>query len=209
MEQQTLHIKRASWEKQTLKLVFDKDFFSYEVKPGVIETIQKHDIHELRYGVRWISFRLVVGREHQIFIRSIEGKVIKICFRTYFGRKKKEQFALYVEIINKLWEFYFSDLADELLKEFDKGNEVLIGDVTLTSNHLILNVNQLLNVKRIEIPWEDVRTRNYYSYFSIYSEKNPTDINRGYDYLKDWNTLLLISVVRGILQHNGYEVYDE
>ena len=49
------------------------------------------------------------------------------------------------------------------------------------------------------IEWNNVRIKSYISYFAIYSSVNPSEINRGYSYLNDWNTYVLFKVLRNIL----------
>jgi hypothetical protein len=70
-------------------------------------------------------------------------------------------------------------------------------------------VNGIIKEEPKTIPWEEVRTRDYRNYFAIYSIENPTNINRGYNYKDDWNTGVLYSVVRTILNTKKIEITEK
>ena len=74
-------------------------------------------------------------------------------------------------------------------------------------DYIELHISGIVSQKRIRISWENVRSRNYFTYFSIYSNENPAEINRGYSYKEDWNTNVLYSVTRTILETKGIEKY--
>jgi len=71
-----------------------------------------------------------------------------------------------------------------------------------TKENIELHISGIFNQKKVVIPWEKIRTKAYYSYFSIYSFDNPSEINRGYSYKDDWNTNVLYSVTRTLLKEN-------
>ncbi len=58
------------------------------------------------------------------------------------------------------------------------------------------------------IPWEKVRTQNYYTYFAIYSEDDARHTNTVHSYKEDWNTNVLYSVLRTILKAKNIETYS-
>ena len=69
------------------------------------------------------------------------------------------------------------------------------------------SVSAIFKHKRVEISWENIRTKSYHTYFAIYSVENPSEINRGYNYKEDWNTNVLHSVLRTLLKRKGIENY--
>jgi hypothetical protein len=150
---------------------------------------------------------LAFGREYQIFIRNKEEKTIKISFTSYFGRKKEELNKQYIEILNALWTYFFSNMVKDYLSRHSNNEEFSIGDVLFTKDNIVLSVSGIMKQKTIAIPWEKVRTKNYYSYFSIYSSEDPVKLNRGYSYSEDWNTNILYSVLRTILREKKIEIY--
>ena len=46
-------------------------------------------------------------------------------------------------------------------------------------------------------------TKDYYTYFTIFSKSNALNINRGYSYMYDWNTDLLFNVINTFLNNNA------
>lgn len=211
MNEKTFFIKRGFSDGHLRELLFNQDFLKFEANDTLNNThiiFKKEDITDYRYGIRWIRFELTYGREYQIFIRNKENKIIKISFKSYFGRKKKALNNLYIDILEELWQFYFSEITNEFLTKHKYNEEFSVGDVVFTNEGIVFNVSGIFNQKKVTIPWEQVRTRNYHSYFSIYAANNPSEINRGYNYHEDWNTSVLYSVLRTILRDKGIENYE-
>jgi hypothetical protein len=211
MDDKKFLFKRSFKDNKLRELIFNEEFLRFEDKDLLNDlhtTFAKEEIADYRFGIRWIRFELTYGREYQIFIRNKEKKVIKISFKSYFGRKKDIFHKLNFEILRGLWDFYFSDIVNDFIVKHNSNYEFSIGDVLFRKDNIEINVSGILNQKRIVIPWEKIRTHSYYSYFSIYSAENPADINRGYSYKEDWNTNVLYSVLRTLLRDKGIETYD-
>lgn len=211
MKEKAFIIKRGFTDNISRELLFDENFLKFQDKDNVtnLYTIfQKDKIKDYRFGIRWIRFEFTYGREYQIYVRNKENKTIKITFKSYFGRKRKILHTLYNEILDALWEFYFSEMINNFIEKHENGEEFSIGDVQFNKDNISLNVSGIFKQNRMSIPWEKVRTRNYHRYFSIYSEENPSEVNRGYNYLEDWNTAVLYSVLRTILRDKKIEIYQ-
>jgi hypothetical protein len=211
MEEKRFFIKRSYFDNALRELVFNQNFLKFEDKDlaqNLNTVFQKGEIKDFRYGIRWIKFELTYGREYQIFIRNKEDKILKITFKSYFGCKKDILHKQYAEIVDGLWDYYFADIINEFINMYNDGKEFTIGDVKFTKENISLNISGIFNQKRINIVWENVRTKNYYNYFSIYSIENSQDINRGYNYHQDWNTSVLYSVIRTILRNKEIEIYN-
>ncbi len=210
MEEKKFIIKRGSSDAHKRELIINENFLKFEDKDTVnpFTTFEGSEITDYRFGIRWIRFELTYGREYQIFVRNNQNKTIKISFKSYFGRKRNILHKLYVDIQNELWSAFFGKMVDEYLEKFEKGIEFSTGDVLINKDYIELNVSGIASQKRVRIYWENVRTRNYFTYFSIYSTENPAAINRGYNYKEDWNTSVVYSVVRTILRNKGIESYD-
>jgi len=178
--------------KRRLEITPDAIRFESHNKVGqTYTTFAADDITDFRCGITWHIFRgLVFGREYEIFVRNRRKEVMKINFNAYFGRKKKERLDLYYQILNSIWKHHFVRITEDFIAEFESGETFRIGDLILHSDGVLLKKNdqQLL-------PWADVQTRDYATYFSIYSKKNPADINYGFSYQLDWNTEVLKRVV--------------
>jgi hypothetical protein len=211
MIEKEFSIKRSFLDGKMRKLIFNENFLKFEnrdLREDPFTTFPKDEIVEYRFGIRWIRFELTYGREYQLYIRNKKNETIKVSFKSYLGRKKKILHHQFNEILDALWDFYFADLINSFLMKHENGESFSIGGVDFTETAVTINVSGLFSLKKTVIRWENVRTRNYQSYFCIYSNENPTDINRGYDYFEDWNTSVLYSVLRTILRDKGIEKYS-
>jgi len=211
MEEKEFVFKRSFTDGKQRRLIFNEKNFSFEDKDfgnKLFTIFEKEEITDYRFGIRWIRFEFTYGREYQIFVRNKENKVIKISFKSYFGRKKNILHKLYSDILTELWNYYFENIIDNFIDKHLNDEEFSIGDVLFKKDCVELNVSGVFNQKKITIPWDKIRTRAYNSYFSIYSIDNPSDINRGYSYKEDWNTNVLHSVIRTLLKHKKTETYE-
>jgi hypothetical protein len=211
MEEKEFIFKRSFTDGKQRRLVFNEENFKFEDKDfgNYLFTIfNKEEITDYRFGIRWIRFEFTYGREYQIFVRNKENKVIKISFKSYFSRKKNILHKLYSDILTELWNYYFEDIINSFIDKHNNSQEFSIGDVLFTKDNIELNISGIFNQKKVVIPWDKIRTRAYNSYFSIYSIDNPSDINRGYSYIEDWNTNVLYSVIRTLLKQKNIETYE-
>ncbi|MHA4847648.1 hypothetical protein ACX0G7_26010 [Flavitalea antarctica] len=53
--------------------------------------------------------------------------------------------------------------------------------------------------------WADVGTQLYSTYYAIYSKSKP-DVYQSFEFLDDWNTGVVYSLVETILQTSGVDV---
>ena len=211
MEEKEFIFKRSFTDGKQRRLIFNEENFKFEDKDFgnyLFTLFDKKEITDYRFGIRWIRFEFTYGREYQIFVRNKENKVIKISFKSYFGRKKNILHKLYSDILTELWDYYFEDIINNFIDKHNNSQEFSIGDVLFTKDNVELNISGIFNQKKVVIPWDKIRTRAYNSYFSIYSIDNPSDINRGYSYKEDWNTNVLYSVIRTLLKQKNIETYE-
>lgn len=210
MNEFQLSIKRGFLNNRERQLIINPEFIKFECNDKLSnEFVQfnKQEITEYRYGIKWIKgIEFTIGREYQIFIRNRDNNILKINFKSLYGFKKNELHKNYVSILNLLWDYYFSDISLNYINKFHRNEEFNIDNVSFTKDYLTISVNGILKGKKISIPWEKVRTKDYYTYFAIYSIDEPANINRGYSYLDEWNTGLLYSVVRSILDFKKIEI---
>ncbi|CCB69355.1 Hypothetical protein FBFL15_1272 [Flavobacterium branchiophilum FL-15] len=190
------------------KLILKQEFIQFESNDRVSNpytTFKSNEILEFRYGMKWITFKLTFGREYFIYIKNNQNKIIKINFRTYFGRKKTEYHNLYGNIIQNIIKFYFDNRVVEYIKRYENKEAFTIGEVKFSVDGVTIQVSGIINHSEKMIAWNNIRTKDYISYFSIYSAEDPSKINRGYSYLNDWNTYVLYCVLRSILNSQGIE----
>lgn len=208
MSQKEFIIRRGISDNYPRKLILNQNEIKFDaknLKNDSFITFQKNEIAQYHFGVNWMRYKFVFGREYVISIKNHNNQVIKINFKTYFGRRKKEYHKLCNEILASLWEFYFGDIATNYIHRQELGEEFKIGEVTFTKDGLNILSTASLKSKNEFIPWEKVRTRSYATYFAIYSKEDAMNINRGYSYLNDWNTNVLHSVVKTIMLRKKIE----
>ena len=211
MKQFIFDIKRGFTDNCSRELIINEHYLSFEDKDTVnnnLTTFCKNEIDAYRFGIKWTTFYFTFGREYQIFIKNKVGKEIKINFKTYFGNKKYEYHSKYQEILDYLWDSYFSYSVNNYIDKHNKGEDFQIENVVFTKDCISLKVDDLFKQKEIKILWNDIRTKNYQTYFSIYSITNPKDLNKAFSYLDDWNTGIIYSVLRTILRDKNIESYN-
>lgn len=202
MNQKEFVIRRGLTDNYPRKLVIDENelkFESKDLRNDSFITFKKDQILEYSYGIKWMQYKFTFGREYIISIRSNDNKIIKINFKTYFGRKKDEYHKLCNEILVSLWDFYFADLTSNYIQKSELGEEFKIGEVIFNKEGLNVITNSSLKQKNALIPWEKVRIKKYATYFAIYSDDDALNINRGYSYLNDWNTTVILNVLNAVI----------
>jgi hypothetical protein len=207
MKEYQFIIKRGISDQNERQLILNEDFIKFENKDYIHDsftTIQKEEITAYRYGIKWISY---FGLDFQIYIQYSNNKQIKINFATYFGRHKSKYLKLYRDIAYKMWDLYFQDIANNYLQKFNEGIEFQIADVYFNQNGVFFKEG-IINTKNIEIPWKNVRTFNYQSYFAIADSEKLDSVNKQISYLEDWNVPVLHSVIRTILNYHGIESHE-
>lgn len=211
MQELKATIKRGLTDRVSRKLIINKELIKFENKrftKDAFTTFLKSEITDYRFGIFWLRLDVTFGRQYRIYIRNKENEVLKIAFKCYFGHKVNKSHELYTDILEALWAFHFSSITDDYLQRFEDGEELLINDVFFTKDGIRIKTDVALKEQDNFIPWENVRTKNYYSNFSIYSEDAPANINKGYSYMDDWNTTVLYSTLRTILKYKNIETYD-
>lgn len=205
LEETIFTVKRGPIDNKPRKLIVHPEFIQFESGNGTSNQYIKFDktsIKAYRFGVKWIrGSHFTIGREYQIFISNKEDKILKINFKSFYGIKKKACHHLYVDILEKLWDYYFRDIANNFLHEFWDNQEFTICNVTFNKENLSFKTKGILKEETKEIEWDKVQTRDYQTYFAIYSTDDPVNKNKTFNYLNDWNTNILYSVVRTILKN--------
>ncbi len=202
LEEIVFKIKRGPIDNKLRQLIINPTCLKFEAgtsKSNSFIVFDKTSIKEYKFGIKWIDgYKFTIGREYQIFIMDNDGQVLKINFKSFYGIRRTEYHHLYAEILNKLWDFYFRDIANDFLTQFWNDQEFTICNVIFSKYGLKLSAAVNLNE---HIPWEKVKIRDYKTYFAIYSTEDPSKINKSFNYLADWNTDILNSVTKTILKN--------
>ncbi|HSV10057.1 MAG TPA: hypothetical protein VLI68_04765 [Hanamia sp.] len=191
LESLKFHLKPSIFESEKI-LILNPEFLEFETV-----NFSKLEIAELRYGIRAIKgYRFRIGRIYCIDIKSLSGEIIKIRLksvyrvrRVYLGKKFKE-------IVEAILANYINDISKDYFQRFKNKNEFNILGNIFKQEGIVLD-------KTVDIiPWTDLGTKNYLTYYSLFSKANP-NLYRSFTYLLDWNTIVLYSVSRSILKQKG------
>jgi hypothetical protein len=177
--------------------IFDKEK-PLIIKPEFIEfdnkNLSKFEINELRYGVKAIQgYRFRIGRIYCIDIKNFTGTIIKIRLKSIYRINKKKLGQKYKMILDALFENFFNDISTGFMKNFKDGIEFDLSGIKFTKEGI------LIDKKSDIILWRDLGTKNYSTYYSLFSKSNPNRY-KALNYLTDWNTSVLYSVSRTILK---------
>jgi hypothetical protein len=205
MKEYSCYIKRGLTDPVSRELIINGDYITFQNKSftkDAFTTFFKNEITDYRFGIYWLRLDITFGRQYKIYIRNKENQILKITFKSYLKYKVNTLHQQYCDILDAIWKFHFSEITDNYLKQFENGEEFTLGSIRFSKDGLYVNKKNDL------IKWEDVRTSNYYSYFAIYSEKDPSKVNSQFNYMNDWNTTVLYSTLRTILKYKKIEIYD-
>lgn len=202
-------INRGITDSHARQLILDENYLKFEsgnlINREFIE-FDKSQIAAYSFGINWMQYYFVFGREYVIKIKSKSNKIITINFKTYFGRRKKEYHEKCNAILAELYDKYFSKIEHNFIEKFDRNEEFQIGEVVFAPEGLILKTNASIKIKKALIPWDKIRTKNFSTYFAIYAVDDAVNTNRGYSYQKDWNTAVLKNVIETILERKNIEL---
>ncbi|WP_346985305.1 hypothetical protein [Chryseobacterium sp. POE27] len=161
---------------------------------GVV--LRKEEIIGIRYGIHFIrGYMATIGREYQIFIKTVSGKEMKISFRLFYGRKLNEKHKLYCEIIDTLWENFYNDILKNYINKFLNKEDLIISGIKIS--------NDKITFGKEVIPWENLMIKKYYHYFIIFSETDQYH-NKMLYYLNDQDAVILSELLNYIIKNELY-----
>ena len=178
-------------------------FESNDVVNNQFVTFRREDIAAFSFGLKWMRFYFVFGSEYVVQIKNHDGQVIRINFRSYFGRKIQEKHLTFNKIINELWSNYFIYIANSYVLQHQAGEEFLIGNVLILPEGIIINTHNFPKIRKALLPWDKVATKMYTTYLAIYAVDDAAKTNGNFSYLNDWNTVVLDKVIGMILKNKG------
>jgi hypothetical protein len=197
-------IKKGYFDRKPKKLLFTQQsitFGNQKLSVPTITDLSQGESLQYKFGIKWIrGFEFTVGRKYQLFIKNSDGQIIKISFGSYYGINKLPLYNQYAEILNQLWETYFDGLVDQYLALFSQKIPFFLANVKFDESGIKIKATNFIKEEEKSLLWHDIGTKNYRTYFAIFSIQNPSDINKGYSYLNDWNTGVLYSVIKTILK---------
>ncbi|WP_417369921.1 hypothetical protein [Flavobacterium beibuense] len=196
-------VRRGLSDRRERQLIINNELIKFEDNRinKTFTTLPKEEIAEYRYGIHWYRYRFVFGRKYNIEIKTTDGKILKIYFKSYLRYRLKDLHQQYCNILNALWDYHFEDMTEFYFSLLKQNIDFNVAGVRFSEKGLHIKNNTF-------IEWEDIRTGSYQTYFIVYSQKNPAKTNRAYYYLEDWNVSVLYSVLRTTLKIKGIETYS-
>ena len=182
------------------QLTIDNDFIEFDNKDLVSDSptkLLKPNIAGVRHGIKWINgYQFVIGRIYCIDLLTVDKEVLKIRLKSLYGIRKHQLAEKYGKIVNALYDNFFDDISRDFLGKFSEKNDFQVAGISFTQTGMTLDS------KSETIPWEDLGTKSYSTYYAIFSKSNPKHY-KAVEYLNDWNTGVLYSVSRHILMEKG------
>jgi hypothetical protein len=189
---------KSSFFSRPKQLVITQGFLTFGNKESHAVKFLMQEITGIRYGVKGIrGYSFNFGRVYCIDVNNANGKMLKIRFRSFYSVRKVELDALYINIIKTLNENFIRGISLAYLKKFAEKVEFELLGIIFTQDGLLLDKKWDL------LPWLDVSTKNYSSYFAVFSMTMPEKY-KTFKYLTDWNTNVLHMVSRSILKQKGF-----
>jgi hypothetical protein len=189
-------IVRGLFDTRKRPLIINENFIKFENKDHIDDlftVINKEDIAGLRYGIHFINgYRMTIGREYQIFIRTQSNKELKIFFKLFYGRKLNEKHQLYCDIIDELWKNFIGDIADRYLEKFDKNEEFSVAGIDILKDRIKFDKKEIL--------FEDIDLKKYRHHFIVFS-KQDNYTNKMLYHLKDKDAVILLDVLTNIIKN--------
>lgn len=179
------------------RLVFNDHSIAYETGNEVGEAYAKMplaDIAAVRYGYENLVFyRFRFGTRYQIELKDHQGKQLAIKFRSHlFNTDTTSQ--VYLSILDQLWASVLDGKVQHLFTQWQAGQTIRIGNVTVTPEGVYLEKKEQL------IPWSSCSLRESFHYFSVNSTSNPKTYTNVY-YLKEWDGVVLFALLEMILEN--------
>jgi len=159
----------------------------------------KEEIEGIRFGIKWIrGYGFYIGRIYCIDIKNKSGQIIKLRLKSIYGIRKVQLAEKYVKIANTLLRYYFDSLALQHIQSFQNNEHIEILGVKIDAEGV------LFDQKIGKISWNFLGTKQYQTYYTLFSEVDPNKY-KAFEYINHWNTSLLESVIEGILKIRSQE----
>ena len=135
--------------------------------------IPYHQIEGFRYGIKWIrGFYFHVAIDFRFYFLLKDKTSIALTYRTYYGLRKKQYHQLFGEILDAVWNRIFVRRVKELLELLNSNNEITINDVRISKEGVNIRTSGIIMSEWTFIPWTELDTSDYMTYFVIYSKKD-------------------------------------
>jgi len=154
----------------------------------------RSEIESLRYGIKGIrGYKFNIGRIYCIDIRNTSGKVIRLRLKSIYRIRLRQLADKYVKIVTALYDYYFYNIIKHYIALFQNNKPFDILGVNIDAEGI------LFDKKVGRISWDFLRTRRYWTYFTLFSDTNPNQY-KAFEPREHWNAGVLRSIIESILK---------
>lgn len=204
MEPQVIKYKTNFFSPENV-LSFSDDKLELFSDGKLVNSINKEDVKDIRYGVSWIrGIDFTIGRIYCIDVGNKDGEFVKIRLRSLYGVNKVKLGDKYHKILDLIYDFYISDVVDIYLHQIETGSTVELAGITFTNKGLNLKPHKSDGF----ISWEDINARAYSYYYTMASKPKP-EFYKAFTYLCDWNAVLVHHISQQMLERKGLKQSPE
>lgn len=152
----------------------------------------------IKYGTSPIDFyEIRLGHNYKIQLMDLEGVVLTIPLKVYFGIGRAEKYKLYESILNTLWDHHFEELQESISNEFNQGKSINFGD-----KYVLAPEGLHINSRQQFIPFELMSISDRFDHLVV-DHLTEKKVYTNIYYLEVWNSSILYQMLHSIVKLNG------
>tara|TARA_Y100001972_G_scaffold129251_1_gene195716 strand:- start:1486 stop:2172 length:687 start_codon:yes stop_codon:yes gene_type:complete len=160
-----------------------------------IRTLRTAQPESLRFGPLPIDvYHFRIGYSYRIELMTEHQSLITIPFNTYFGIGRRKTYEKYQDAVDAIWEHSFQKIYEETIEAFNEGMDIIFSD-----KYTVCGEGLMLTKRNELIPYEEMQIQDRFEDFVVNSKTDPK-LYTTVSYLKDWNWMMLHSLLTGILE---------
>jgi hypothetical protein len=180
------------------RLLLNSDFIEFDDTNWDTDTVarfNKGEVEAIRFGIKFLKgYMFTIGRTFCIDIKGPNDRNIKIRMTSFYGIRKQALDKKYCLIINTFINTHHNDIVNRAIKVLNSQGKFEVLKTTFEKEGIV--------IKNKIIHWEDVGTKVYRTYYTLFSKNDPK-IYKSYNYMVDWNAILVYTLSRRILSEKG------
>jgi hypothetical protein len=192
-------IQRGLFDNVKRKTTVNRDYIEFEDKNLIGAENSRlfwKDFDAIRYGYERIrGYSFYIGLRRKIYIRNKDHDEIKISIASVYNFRHKQRNREFSEILNAIFDFFLNDHVANLIKSIESGETLNLSKVQVSNS----KVSFLIKKIEVDIDFLVLNMASYNRFFHIYSEADKEKTIR-IDYLEDWNSMILYSVLKYFLK---------
>ncbi|PTS92365.1 hypothetical protein DBR11_27095 [Pedobacter sp. HMWF019] len=180
------------------KLLLNSDFIEFDDTNWDTDTVarfNKGEVEAIRFGIKFLKgYMFTIGRTFCIDIQGSYGRNIKIRMTSFYGIGKQALDEKYCQIINSFMDTHHNDIVNRAIKVLNSEGKFELLETAFEKEGIV--------IKGKRISWENVGTKAYRTYYALFSKNDPK-VYKSYNYMDDWNAILVYTLSRRILSEKG------